>query len=93
MLVRRNCNFFLFFSFCALFANRQCNGEFLRVVGKEFIYGNESVFLSGVNYAWLNYGSDFGNNYYQTTGPILEQWIRDIAEAGGNSLRKFSTSA
>jgi len=76
--------------FFALFCVHQSNGEFLRISGREFIYNNERVFLSGANYAWLYYGWDFGNSNYQSAGPIMEQWIRDIANAGGNSLRKFS---
>jgi len=76
---------FLLFSFCMLYL--QCNGEFLHVSGREFIYDNKRVFLSGPNYAWVYYGWDFGNYNYQSTGPLMEQWIKDISNAGGNSLR------
>lgn len=79
----------LLFYFLTLFAGHQSNGEFLRVSGREFIYDNKTVFLSGPNYAWLYYGWDFGYSNYQSAGPIMEQWIRDIADAGGNSLHKF----
>jgi mannan endo-1,4-beta-mannosidase len=64
------------------------SGEYLTVNGKEFFYGGQKVFLSGVNYAWNDYGNDFGNGRYGSTGPTLEQWIRDVAAAGGNSISK-----
>jgi len=64
------------------------SGEFLSVSGKSFRYGSQTVFLSGVNYAWNDYGNDFGNGRYSSTGPVLEQWIRDVAAAGGNSVSK-----
>lgn len=64
-------------------------GEFLRLQGQRFFYGDKPVFLSGANIAWHNYGTDFGNGDYATSGPILEQWIRDISTAGGNSLSEF----
>lgn len=63
------------------------NGEFLKIEGKDFFYGPSKVFLSGTNIAWNSYGYDFGNGNYANSGPILEQWIRDIAAAGGNILR------
>lgn len=61
-------------------------GEFLRIEGKFFYYGDQQVFLSGVNIAWNNYGLDFGNGNYTNQGPQLEEWIRGISAAGGNSL-------
>lgn len=61
-------------------------GEFLRIKENKFYYGDRHVFLSGVNIAWNNYGLDFGNGNYTNQGPQLEQWIRDISAAGGNSL-------
>lgn len=81
---------FLIFSLYMLFANNQCNGEFLRVQGRDFYYRNQRVYLSGANIAWVYYGWDFGNDNYAATRGRLEQWIRDISNAGGNTLRKFS---
>jgi len=75
------------FAFCAFYANQGCNGEFLRVQGRSFYYGNQEVFLSGVNFAWVYYGWDFGNDNYAGARGRLEQWIRDIRASGGNSLR------
>ncbi|CAL4076448.1 unnamed protein product, partial [Meganyctiphanes norvegica] len=56
----------------------------LQVSGTKLTYGGETVFLNGVNIAWNDYGNDFGNGAYDGT---LEQWITDIANAGGNSIR------
>jgi len=64
------------------------SAEFLRVQGKDLYYGQSKVFLSGANIAWKYYGYDFGNNQYQSTKGDLERWIREIAQAGGNSLSK-----
>jgi len=62
---------------------------FLRVVGRDFYYGNDKIYLSGVNIAWNSYGYDFGNNQYnQSSGETLEQWLREIGQGGGNSIRK-----
>lgn len=66
---------------------QQCNGEFMRVSGQDLMYGSQKVFMSGVNIAWKSYGYDFGNGNYGGSGPTLEQWIRDIANNGGNTLR------
>lgn len=82
--------YFLVLSFYALFANQECNGaDFLRVVGRDFYYRNQRVFLSGVNIAWVYYGHDFGNDYFASTRARFEQWIGQISSSGGNSLRKF----
>ncbi|OXA64941.1 mannan endo-1,4-beta-mannosidase [Folsomia candida] len=70
-----------------LFLGALSNAEFLSVSGKDFYYGQSKVFLSGTNIAWNSYGYDFGNDNYANSGPILEQWIREIALAGGNILR------
>jgi len=80
---------FLLFSLYMLIANNQCNGEFIRTQGTDFYYGNRKVFLSGANIAWVYYGWDFGNDNYAATRERLEQWIRDISNAGGNTLRMF----
>lgn len=48
------------------------------------MYNGEKVFLNGANYAWNNYGYDFGNGGYTDT---LDQWMKEIGDAGGNSVR------
>nr|XP_045603070.1 mannan endo-1,4-beta-mannosidase-like [Procambarus clarkii] len=55
-----------------------------RVSGRDLIYGDEKVYLNGVNIAWNNYGNDFGNGVYDGT---LETWVQEIGSAGGNSIR------
>lgn len=62
--------------------------QFLEVRGREFFFNGQRIHLSGPNIAWNSYGYDFGNGQYATNGPTLEQWIREIADAGGNSLSK-----
>ena len=54
--------------------------------GTDLVYNGEKVYLSGANAAWNVYGFDFGNGLYDGT---LEQWLREISESGGNSMRKF----
>ncbi|XP_050714912.1 mannan endo-1,4-beta-mannosidase-like [Eriocheir sinensis] len=56
----------------------------LDVSGTDLTYNGEKVFLIGANYAWLNYGNDFGNGGYSTT---LENWLQEIGASGGNSVR------
>lgn len=73
----------------ALFLINGSSGQFLEVHGRNFQFNGQQVFLSGVNIAWNSYSFDFGNGQYAQNGPILEQWIREISAAGGNSLRKF----
>jgi len=64
-------------------------GEFLRIEGNHFYFGDQQIFLSGVNIAWKDYGNDFGNAGYTKQGPVLEEWIREIKEAGGNTLSEI----
>ena len=66
------------------------SSQFLEVRGREFFFNGQRVHLSGPNIAWRSYGFDFGNGQYGTNGPELENWIREIASAGGNSLSKCS---
>lgn len=81
---------FLLVSMYMLLANNQCNGEHLRVQGRDFYYGTQRVFLSGVNIAWVYYGWDFGNGNYENTRERLETWLGMVSAAGGNVVRKFT---
>ena len=63
--------------------------EYLAVENGEFRLNGEKIFQSGMNIAWNQYGADFGNGNYEYTGPQLEKYIRDISNAGGNSIRKL----
>ena len=58
-------------------------------LGGNLLLNDEKIFQSGMNIAWNQYGGDFGNGNYEFTGPQLEKYIRDISNAGGNSLRKI----
>lgn len=61
--------------------------RYLAVEDGEFRLNGEKIFRSGMNIAWSQYGADFGNGNYEITGPQLEKYIRDISNAGGNSIR------
>ncbi|XP_064600905.1 mannan endo-1,4-beta-mannosidase-like [Liolophura sinensis] len=73
-----------------LIASHQVFGassSFLSVHGNHFQLNGERVFLSGANQAWVSYGYDFGNRNYQWRGKDLERYLKELHEAGGNSLR------
>jgi len=53
----------------------------------EFKFRDAQVFLSGANQAWIQYGSDFGNNQTKDTRCSLQDYITSIASKGGNSMR------
>lgn len=72
--------------FLLTFLLKVASTQFLSVAGRQFMFGGQHVHLSGANIAWRSYGFDFGNGQYATNGPELENWIREIAGAGGNSL-------
>ncbi|XP_064600906.1 mannan endo-1,4-beta-mannosidase-like [Liolophura sinensis] len=63
------------------------NPSFLSVHGNHFQLNGERVFLSGANQAWVSYGYDFGNRNYQWRGKDLERYLKELHQAGGNSLR------
>ena len=50
-------------------------------------YSNAPVFLSGANLAWIDYGNDFGNNQTQAKACALQEYIKNVSVAGGNSIR------
>ena len=61
----------------------------LTTSGSNLFYNGQKVFLSGVNIAWNSYGYDFGNGAYEANSKAtLERWLTQIANAGGNSVRK-----
>ena len=74
---------FLLLSLAALGSAR------LSTSGTNLLYNGQKVFLSGANIACDYYGHDFGNGYYAKTKPTLENWLTQIANNGGNSVRKF----
>nr|ADE58568.1 GH5 family protein GH5C [Limnoria quadripunctata] len=58
----------------------------LAVSGTSLTYGNDQVYLNGVNIAWNSYGYDFGNGNYDGS---IENWMSDIGSAGGNTVRMW----
>ena len=50
-------------------------------------YATRPVFLSGANLAWIDYGADFGNNSTSAKKCALQQYLKNVSSAGGNSLR------
>ena len=66
--------------------------RFLATQGSEFRLNGDKVYLSGMNIAWHDFGMDFGEGRYdQSTGGPLEAYLRDIAAAGGNSVRMYTS--
>merc|ERR1711892_929378 len=61
--------------------------QFLSVEGDKFMYGGEHVYLSGTNAAWVQYGSDFGDDAWEHHGDIWKEELAKIGSAGGNSVR------
>jgi len=59
----------------------------LAVDNTSFVLNGKRAFLSGVNQPWLSYGADFGNN--QTNGAYctLRETLKNVTDAGGNSIR------
>merc|ERR1711892_803680 len=63
------------------------SGQFLSVEEDKFMYGGEHVYLSGTNAAWVQYGSDFGDDAWEHHGVIWKEELAKIGAAGGNSVR------
>ena len=61
--------------------------SFLGISGSGFTFDSNPVFLSGANQAWINYGSDFGNNQTNGAACALQDYLRNVSSAGGNSIR------
>ncbi|XP_012936320.2 mannan endo-1,4-beta-mannosidase [Aplysia californica] len=59
----------------------------LTVSGNVFKLNNHHVFLSGANLAWINYARDFGNGQWARSKPKIEEQLRLLHQAGGNSMR------
>ncbi|XP_012936321.1 mannan endo-1,4-beta-mannosidase [Aplysia californica] len=59
----------------------------LSVSGTKFKFNNETVFLSGANLAWINYGYDFGFGYWTNTKPKIEEQFKLLKQAGGSTMR------
>jgi mannan endo-1,4-beta-mannosidase len=64
------------------------HGARLTVSGTKFMFNGKAVFMSGVNFAWYNYGNDFGNNQYANSKTTFATWLNDLQLNGGNTVRK-----
>ena len=64
------------------------HGVRLTVSGTKFMYNGKTVFMSGTNFAWYNYGNDFGNNQYANSKATFATWLNDLQLNGGNTVRK-----
>ena len=74
---------------CLVLFTNQVEGR-LSVSGQDLVYNGRKVFLSGVNIAWNSYGYDFGNGKYESLSKsTLENWLTQIGDSGGNSIRKL----
>eukprot|EP00656_Telonema_subtile_P051036 TRINITY_DN6766_c0_g1_i3.p1 TRINITY_DN6766_c0_g1~~TRINITY_DN6766_c0_g1_i3.p1 ORF type:complete len:287 (+),score=61.31 TRINITY_DN6766_c0_g1_i3:147-1007(+) len=62
--------------------------SFLAVNGTALSFkGRSPIFLSGANLAWISYGNDFGNNQPASHISQLQASLRNVSDAGGNSMR------
>ncbi|XP_050405040.1 mannan endo-1,4-beta-mannosidase [Patella vulgata] len=52
-----------------------------------FMKDGKMVFLSGVNLAWIHYAYDFGNGQFKNSRADMERYMKELHEAGGNSMR------
>jgi len=82
----------LLFTASVLVQSSLC-ADFLKTGGSNFYYRGEKVFLSGVNFAWRNYGYDFGNGQYwgNNKAGVFKDWISKVHAYGGNTVRKLET--
>jgi len=71
----------------ALSASADPTTDFLKVDGSNLTFRGKDVFLSGGNLAWIDYGNDFGNGQSFSRRCDLQDYIKKISEAGGNSIR------
>ena len=78
----------LFFLFSeGAFASR------LSVSGDHFVYNGEKVFLSGGSLPWINYAHDFGNNQWAGVKSQVENQMKMLRDAGGNTMSKNKFSS
>lgn len=47
----------------------------------------QRIFLSGANMAWNDYSNDFGNGGFERGKHGFDQFLRDVRNAGGNTVR------
>ncbi|KAK0058643.1 mannan endo-1 4-beta-mannosidase, partial [Biomphalaria pfeifferi] len=59
----------------------------LVIDGNHFTYNGKRIFLSGGNLPWISYGYDFGDGQFQNIKSQMEEQLKKLFEAGGNSMR------
>ncbi|ESO83347.1 hypothetical protein LOTGIDRAFT_204833 [Lottia gigantea] len=62
-------------------------GGRLYVSNGHFMKDGKRVFLSGINLAWIHYGWEYGNGNFQRSKPEMERYMKELHDAGGNSMR------
>ena len=68
--------------------SNKSNNDYLYINNTQFYFqGKGPIFLSGANQPWMRYGSDFGNG--SPAGHIceLDDYLKKLSDAGGNSVR------
>jgi len=73
--------------FLTLFFTLLIYSQKLTITNNTFSYSGQNVFLSGVNQPWLNYARDFGNSQSNGVHCTLVDYLRNISNSGGNSVR------
>ena len=76
--------------FLTLLLLHHTNAHFLQINATSttgLSYAQKPIFLSGANLAWIDYGQDFGLNQSQAKACALQEIIKNISDAGANSLR------
>eukprot|EP01084_Bolivina_argentea_P208473 355418_1 len=65
--------------------------EFLTIdkATKTFKYNGNTVFLSGANQPWDQYGNDFGNNQANGVFCNLNYTLANLTANSGNSVREW----
>ena len=66
----------------------QSNNDYLYINNTQFYFqGKGPIFLSGANQPWMRYGSDFGNGVPSGHVCELDDYLKKLSDAGGNSVR------
>ncbi|GFR71926.1 endo-1,4-beta-mannanase 1 [Elysia marginata] len=75
------------FTLVVLCTSVEVIGSRLSVSGNHFMLNGEHVFLSGGNLPWIQYAYDFGNNQWAGVKTSMENEMKLLRDAGGNTLR------
>ncbi|KAK3785917.1 hypothetical protein RRG08_033025 [Elysia crispata] len=75
------------FIVCLVLISEGAFASRLSVSGDHFVYNGEKVFLSGGSLPWINYAHDFGNNQWAGVKSQVENQMKMLRDAGGNTMR------